>query len=232
MSMLVTWFWLGAIAMAIGTVALAYGFRLVPRQNWRRYSILVAVPAIAVGAYILLAFEVGVLETQAGDPLFSMRYVDWLLTTPLHVLYLGLLAGATLGAINRSLVLMALTIIFGFAGAYVVGPMKWVLFAAGSVAFVGVIYYAYTEFDRAVQAKDGRTVALFWKLRAFLVILWLVYPAIWMVSPFGVGFMNVETAALVLSYLDVVAKVGFGFIALSGQLSITERGTETEIAAD
>ncbi len=232
MSMIVTWFWAGAIAMAAGTVSLAYGFRLVPRRNWGRYSILVAVPAIAVGAYVLMALEFGTIESQSGEPIFSLRYLDWLLTTPLHVLYLGLLAGAAASAINRSLVLMALTILFGFAGAYFVSPLKWLCFAAGAGAFVGVIYYAYADFDSAVRRKEATTVALFWKLRAFLVVLWLVYPAIWIVSPFGIGLMNVETSALVLSYLDVVAKVGFGFIALAGQLTSADTMVDSDAAAD
>jgi len=42
--------------------------------------------------------------------------------------------------------------------------------------------------------------------------------------------MNLETTALVVSYIDVVAKVGFGLIALSGQLSIT--GAAAAAAAD
>jgi len=232
MSMLSTWFWLGAFAMGIGTIALAYGFRFVPRTNWRRYSLLVAVPAIAVVAYVLMAFDFGVIDTQDGEPLFSMRYLDWVLTTPLHVLYLGLLAGVAGRALTRSLALMALTIIFGFAGAYFSMPLNAVFFAAGSLTFVGVIYYAYADFDRAVRTKSPTTVAVFWKLRAFLVVLWLVYPAIWLTSPFGFGLMNVETSSLVLSYLDVVAKIGFGFIALSGQLNTADAALGTEAAAD
>jgi sensory rhodopsin len=49
-------------------------------------------------------------------------------------------------------------------------------------------------------------------------------------TPVGFGFMNLETTALVVSYIDVVAKVGFGLIALSGQLSIT--GAAAAAAAD
>lgn len=230
--MLTTWFTLGAIGMAIGTVLLAAGFRYVPRENWPRYSILVAVPAIAVGAYVLMVFDFGVLETHRGDPLYAMRYVDWLLTTPLHVLYLGLLAGATMNTISRSLVLMAATIILGFLGALYAPPFSWLLFAAGSVTFVGVVYYAYFDFDRAAVHRDETTLAIFRKLRAFLVVLWLVYPFVWIFSPFGLAIMNIETSALVLSYLDVVAKVGFGLIALSGQLSSTAIAVGTKATAD
>jgi len=44
--------------------------------------------------------------------------------------------------------------------------------------------------------------------------------------------MQIETSALVVAYLDVVSKVGFGLIALSGQLSVEEATTTTEVTAD
>lgn len=230
MTGLTTWFALGAVGMAAGTLALVYGYRLVPRASWRRYSILVAVPLIAVGAYVLMALDYGVVETQTGEIVFGYRYLDWLLTTPLHVLYLGLLAGASRKAIGKGIGLMAATIVLGFAGAYFAPPVKWVLFAAGSVTFVGVVYYTLVDFD---QAAEGSAVEpLFRKLRAFVVVLWLMYPVIWLLAPVGGGFMGLETAALVLSYLDVVAKVGFGLIALSGQLAIQNVSAGTPAAGD
>jgi len=232
MSQLSTWFGLGAVGMAVGTLMLAYGFRLVPEQNRRRYAILVAVPAIAFGAYVLMVFGIGEIETQSGEVLFGMRYLDWLLTTPLHILYLGLLAGATMGTIYRSIGLMALTIVFGFAGAYFAGIGGWLLFGLGSATFGGVVYYALADFDEAAQQKDDITLALYRKLRAFLIVLWLMYPVIWVLAPFGIGLMNIETSALVLSYLDVIAKVGFGLIALSGQMTLVETAETAPAASD
>jgi sensory rhodopsin len=230
MAGLSTWFTLGAVGMALGTLALTYGFRLVPRSDWRRYAILVAVPFIAVAAYALMALDIGGIETQTGSTVFAFRYLDWFLTTPLHVLYLGLLAGATAGAIYKAMGLMGATIALGFGGAYMAPPFKWVLFAAGSLAFVGVVYYTYSSFDEAAQGTEA--LALFRKLRAFVIVLWLIYPAIWLLGPAGFGLMQLETAALVISYLDVVSKVGFGLIALSGQLSVLDTVTSSPASAD
>jgi sensory rhodopsin len=44
--------------------------------------------------------------------------------------------------------------------------------------------------------------------------------------------MNLTTTALVVSYLDVVAKVGFGLIALSGQLTSSAVTSESASPAD
>ena len=232
MDNLTTWFALGTLGMFVGTLALAYGYRLIPEENYGRYSILVAVPAIAVGAYALMALGFGAVETQRGNTVFLWRYVDWLLTTPLHVLYLGLLAGAAMGTIYRSIGLMAATIVLGFAGAIAAPPLKWPLFLAGSTTFAGVVYYAYYDFDDAAAAGDDQTLGVFRKLRAFLVVLWLLYPVIWLLAPIGFGFMNLGTTALVISYLDVVAKVGFGLIALSGLLAFSTAAAGSEAPAD
>jgi bacteriorhodopsin len=44
--------------------------------------------------------------------------------------------------------------------------------------------------------------------------------------------MQIQTSALVISYLDVIAKVGFGLIALSGVFTFSDTRTGTESPAD
>jgi sensory rhodopsin len=227
-----TWFALGAVGMAVGTAVLALGIRSVPSEHRRRYSILVAVPFIAVVAYVLMALGIGDVESQTGNPVYAIRYLDWLLTTPLHILYLGLIAGATAGMLSRALGLMAATIVIGFVGAVLAPPLQWLGFLGGGAAFLGVMYYLYRGFDRKARETDETTVAIYRKLRAFTVVLWLIYPVIWLVAPAGFGLMNVTTATLVVAYIDVVAKVGFGLIALSGQLTSTGAGVEAASPAD
>jgi sensory rhodopsin len=226
-----TWFLLGAVAMGIGTLVLAVGFRRLDRSERDRYAIVVAVPGIATIAYALMALGFGVVETQTGSVIYAFRYVDWLLTTPLHVLYMGLIAGAARRVVSRTMGLMAATIALGFAGGVLAAPAKWVCFLAGSLTFLGVVYYAFYDFDAAAEAQDETTLAVFRKLRAFVIVLWSVYPVIWLLAPVGFDLMNLQTAVLVISYIDVVAKVGFGLIALSGYLTHTET-TESRTAPE
>jgi sensory rhodopsin len=227
-----TWFALGTVGMALGTLVLGAGVRVVPAEHRRRYATLVVVPLIAVGAYALMALGMGGVSTRIGSTVYVPRYLDWLLTTPLHVLYLGLLAGATMGALYRATGLMVVTILLGFAGAILASPAKWVLFLAGSGTFAGVVFYTVRDFAAAATAGDATALAVFRKLRAFLVVLWFIYPVIWLVAPVGLGLMNTTTTALVTAYLDVVAKVGFGLIALSGHLASTAAAAEPASPAD
>jgi len=179
-----------------------------------------------------MALGVGGVRSGAGSTVFVPRYLDWLLTTPLHVLYLGLLAGAAAGVTYRAVGLMAATIVFGFAGAMLAGPAKWLLFLAGFGSFVGVVFDTVGEFEAAATEGDATGYAVFRKLRAFLVVLWFIYPLIWLAAPVGFDLMNVTTAALVTAYIDVVAKVGFGLIALSGQLTNTAATAASASTAD
>jgi sensory rhodopsin len=231
MASITLWFTLGTGGMALGTLLLAAGLRYVPRVDWRRYAILIAVPGIAVVAYALMALDIGAVDTATGGVAYIPRYVDWLLTTPLHIIYLGLFAGATRGVIARATALQAATIVFGLVGAIVASPLKWLLYLAGLGAFAGVVYYTYVDYDEAAQAQGGSTAALYSKLRAFLVVLWLVYPLIWITGPNAVGLMDVETTALVVAYIDIVSKVGLGLIALNGHLAVSGTDFETTDAS-
>lgn len=233
------WFALGTVGMAVGTAALAYGYRWIPERRRRRYSILVAVPLIATVAYALmwLAPELSALESADGEVVFWPRYLDWLLTTPLHILYLALIAGVSSAVIYRSLGLMAATIVFGFAGAMLAGVFQWALFAAGALVYAVLVFTILTEYDDAA-ATDDDTNAVYRNLRSFLLVLWLVYPVIWIGAPGGMAFATVAATAMVVSYLDVVAKVGFGLIALNAvrteatAVAATEDGVEDAAAAD
>jgi len=210
------WFVLGTLGMALGSVGLAYGFVTLSSDRHREYADVVVVTLIATVAYGLMALDVGEISTATGAAIYIPRYVDWLLTTPLHVVFIALIAGAGRRLIAKAAGLQAATIVLGFLGAILATPLKELFFLAGSLAFVGVVYLLVIEANETARERDDVTAGLYRKLRNFVIVLWLVYPVIWLLAPTGYGFMDTETASLVITYIDVVAKVGFGLIALNG----------------
>ena len=226
------WFTIGAVGMAVGTLVQAGGSRLLPRPVPRRYWLLVAVPGIATVAYALLALGYGGLTATSGGTIFLPRYADWLLTTPLHVLFVGLLVDAPRPIVYRTMALQAATIVLGFVAGLVGGLPALVLYLAGCGAFAAVIYYVFTDFAVAARASPDGVAALFRRLRSFMIVLWLIYPVIWLLTPTSTGVMDVETTALVVAYLDLVAKVGFGLIALNSQIGRTAPEGQAAAAAD
>jgi len=235
MTTITTWFTLGLLGELLGTALLAYGYRLVPEATRKRYLLLVSIPGIAIFAYLLLVLGVGAVD-GGGHTVYVVRYVDWLLTTPINVLYLGLLAHATRSDLGKLVGLQALTIVAGFGGAVASSPVSYVLFAVGAAAFGGVVYLLYNDVAAsAAAALSDVEASLYRTLRNFVVVLWSVYPVVWLLGAAGVGLMDVETASLVIVYLDVVTKVGFGIIALNAWLtmdSVTTADGQTAVSAD
>lgn len=220
MTTLTTWFVLGTAGMVLGTLALAWGYTRLPEEPRRDYLALVAVTVIAAVAYGVMSLDIGAITIADGELLYVPRYVDWLLTTPLHVAYLGLLVGTDRETLAKLVGSMAGTIVLGFAGGVVAAPLKFLLFAGGALAFAGVVTLLYRDVAADAADCDGQRRALFEKLRAFVVVLWLVYPVLWLLSGPGFALMDTETASLVVTYIDVVSKVGFGLIALNGLQTI------------
>ena len=224
---LTTWFAVGTLGMVVGTLVLAYGAVLVPTERRRFVALAASVPGIAAVAYGLMSVGLGGFTTASGSTVFVPRYVDWLLTTPIHIAFIALLVGASTGLIARLATLQALTIVFGFIGATLSAPLNWALYLAGSACFAGVIYLLYAEADALATDQSDEVVALFRKLRAFVVILWLVYPVIWLLGSTGLAIMDLETGALVVTYIDVVSKVGFGLIAINDFVSMAHASDDT-----
>jgi len=211
-----TWFALGTAGMALGTLLLAWGYTQLTEEHRFEFLDLIAVTGIAAVAYGLMALDVGAITSARGATLYIPRYVDWLLTTPLHVIYLGWIAGADRQTIGTMAALQAATIVFGFFGGIVSAPVNFALFALGSLAFAGVVLLLFREVVTEARKREDRRLALFRTLRNFVVVLWLIYPVIWLLGGTGFGVMDTETTSLVVTYIDVVAKVGFGLIAFSG----------------
>lgn len=220
MADITTWFTLGLLGELLGTAVLAYGYTLVPEETRRRYLLLVAIPGIAIVAYALMTLGFGAIQAQ-GHAVYTVRYADWLLTTPINVLFLALLAGADRRETVALVALQALTIAFGFAGALVPAPFSYGLFAVGAALFGGVVYLLYGSVaEAASETLSDLEMSMYRTLRNFVVVLWSVYPVVWLLGAPGLGLMDIETASMVIVYLDVVTKVGFGVIALFAMTNI------------
>jgi sensory rhodopsin len=232
MTDITTWFTLGTLGMIGGTLAMGYALWRAPGENAREDWLLIGVGAIAAVAYGLLTTEVGTLQAMDGHTIYVVRYVDWLLTTPMHVAYLALLVGVTGRYLWEVTGVQALTIVLGLAGAYVEGPLKWVLFAAGGLAFVRVLYVLYGPVTGAAREGNEDLAGTQRTLLNFIAVLWLIYPVVWILAQSGIGVLDLETQALVVTYIDVVAKIGFGLIALNGRAVSSLVGSDESDVAD
>jgi sensory rhodopsin len=209
-----TIFTAGAIGMVLGTLAIAIGLWPERRTQPRRYLALLGVTGIAAVAYTVMAVGLGRV-TANGIVINLPRYVDWLLTTPLLLAYLVLLAGASARVLWITIGLDAVVILGGLAGAVLSKPVGYLPFLVAAAAFLGVLYYLYGPVTHAAARHAGDDEALFRKLRDVTGVLWAVYPLVWLAGPPGIGMMTVTTTAMVVVYLDIITKAVFGLIVVN-----------------
>lgn len=226
-------FWVGAIGMLVGTVAFAWAGRDATADTRRYYLTLIGITGIATVAYVLMALGVG--SVSVGERIvFVPRYVDWILTTPLIVLFLGLLAGIDRQRFTVSIVLNTVVMVAGMVAALLPGTARFALFGLGAVSFVALVYYLYGPITASARAQPDGIERLYVRLRNLTAVLWSIYPLIWVLGPPGLNLLTATIGTTLVVYLDLVTKVGFGLIALDAsatlhsEFGISLAGTEDE----
>jgi len=210
-----TWFWVGAVGMTLGTLLPVRD--AIKNPSRRRFdAVLVGVTGIAAVAYALMAVGVGSMDVN-GYTIQLARYADWLATTPLLVLYLAMLSRPGKRAYAGLVVADVAVIAAGIGAALSPTPEKWAFYAVGCVAYVALLYGLMRTLPAALGPDaDSRVDATFTTLRNLTVVLWTLYPVVWLLAPTGIGVLQPEMEAIVVVYLDFISKVGFVAFAVLG----------------
>lgn len=212
-------FAVGAIGMFVGTVAFLRGSMTAPSSRRRFYAVLATISGIAAVAYGMMALGYGGLSID-GRVVFVPRYVDWVLTTPLIVLFLGMLADVDRRGYAVAILLNTVVMVVGFVAATLPGVERFALFGLASIAYVGLVYYLLKPMSVSAAARPRGFESLFVRLRNLTVILWSVYPVIWLLGPPGLDLLTPTLDVALITYLDLVTKVGFGLIALDASATL------------
>jgi bacteriorhodopsin len=187
-----------------------------------------------------MATGFGVISFDAGPGMgetviYWARYADWLFTTPLLLLDLALLAGANRNTIYTLVGLDVLMIVTGLAGALsregqVIRIVWW---AISTGALIVLLYFLLGKLSEQAGRQSGQVGALFSQLRNLTLVLWAVYPIVWILGTEG-GVnaipLGVETAAFMV--LDLAAKVGFGFLLLRSRDVLSAASAGATATAD
>ncbi len=237
------WLWIGTAGMFLGM--LYFISRGMGEQNERKqefFIVTIFITAIAFVNYLAMALGFGVTEVmvngQALD-IYWARYTDWFFTTPLLLLDLGLLAGATRNELTTLVGLDAAMIGTGalatltgdWAGGLSTGLQRLIWWGVSTALLVVLLYFLFGSLTSKAQQIGGSLQSKFTTLRNLIVVVWLVYPVWWLIGTEGLGAvgLGVETAGFMV--LDLVAKVGFGVILLSSREVLDQAASARETAA-
>jgi sensory rhodopsin len=215
-----TWAAIGAIGMALGTIPPLWGLRNDPERR-NHYLTLAGVTGVAAVAYTLMAFDIGTI-TASGRVVSIPRYVDWLITTPLILLFLSMLGRTGRGSLLRLIVADILLLLLGGVAVVLEGPIRWLAFAGGVLAFAVLVYELYGRIPRLATFSNERARILFITLRNLTIALWTLYPVVWVLAPSGLGLLSRDMAMLVIAYLDLISKAAFVALAVDGMDALAD----------
>jgi len=169
----------------------------------------------ATMAYFAMLSGQGWTAIAGCRQFFYARYVDWSITTPIILLELGLIAGADTSTIAAAIGADIIMVFSGYMGAVsVVTTVKWFWFLIGIGVFVPVLYTLAVSFRESAVAKGGEISDVYGKVAWLTIILWIVYPLIWL---FSEGFASFSVSFEVCAYAvtDILSKAVLGFMVMS-----------------
>jgi bacteriorhodopsin len=236
------WLALGTIGMLLGMVYfMSKGWDVQDPQEEEFYVITILIAGIAAASYLSMFFGFGLTEVELIDgrvlDIYWARYADWLFTTPLLLLDIGLLAGASNRDIATLIAVDAFMIVTGLAATLMKIPIaRYAFWTISTIAMLFVLYYLVVAVGEAAAEADEDTQSTFGVLRNLILVAWAVYPVAWLVGTEGLGLVGLFGETLLFMILDLSAKIGFGFILLRSRAIVGSDSVPTpsaeEAAAD
>ncbi|MFC7059062.1 bacteriorhodopsin [Halovenus salina] len=247
----VTWLWLGTAGMFLGMVYfIARGWNVTEPHRQKFYIVTTFIAGIAFTNYLAMATGFGVIDLapfiEGTEELriYWPRYTDWILTTPLLLYDLALLAGADRNTISTLVGLDVMMILTGLVATLTITPVdslglaveghRVLWWAVSTAFFLVLLFYLFRGLSDKVSQLSGDTKSTFNTLRYMIVVLWFAYPVWWLVGSEGLGLLDLYAETAGFMVLDVTAKVGFGIVLLRSHDVLDGAGTgaaEPEAAA-
>jgi sensory rhodopsin len=212
----------------LGMAGGAYYFALIKNtlplehQSNAATSSVYCMMAAMIYAYINYKYGIGTDALAKGDYPTVVRYIDWLVTTPLIVNKFPEILGGDEAPAIALLVIVAdiMMILFGFAGETSINASKgstaigWAMFGVGCLAWLFIILILYTAVYNASLSKLAPIRNGLARLKLFIVIGWAIYPLGFLLTLISNSPDLRVARELVYNFADLFNKVGFGLVAI------------------
>ncbi|MCM5705184.1 bacteriorhodopsin [Larsenimonas salina] len=207
---------IGWIAMLAGGIAFWRMSKGLPENQKHHGIAAMTIVFVAFANYLAMALGQGDMIHNGRDVFFA-RYIDWVITTPILLVSLAMVASKTLAPI-RTLVCALIAadiymIVTGLVGNLSESPYNYLWWLVSMVAFLVVLALIWGPLQKV--AGQGAYRSEFSTLSLMLTVLWCCYPIVWLLGTSGAGLFSAAVESWFYLILDVTAKVGFGFVALN-----------------
>lgn len=210
--------WVSFIMLAASTVYFMFAMFSVPDGQRKFHIYTMAITGIASVAYLTMAAGGGYIGGEDGKrQFFYARYLDWTATTPLLLLDVAALGGASTDTLLFLLLTDALMIVAGLVGALFDTQIKWFFWMIGNFFFAPIVYVLVSGLTASSQ-KLGTSGAVM-PIAVLTAVSWTAYPIVWALCE-GTGVLDCDTEAMLYCGLDITAKAIFGFMIISSRDAI------------
>ena len=222
------WLWVACIGLAIGAVFFAGKAFSARRKEGMEFALshfFIALWA-ALNYYAMITGLT--VSTIYGQEVYWGRYVDWIVTTPLLLISLGVIAGARpkliAGVVGADIVM----IVTGLAATVAPPPTNYVWYVISCGAFIALLWALFSEYANTAYRRSDRVKNLFTQQRNFLTVLWIAYPIVWILGAQDIDILSTGVEALLYCVLDITAKVVYGFTVLSKSDTVLAHASDPE----
>ncbi|MFP7279089.1 bacteriorhodopsin [Exiguobacterium indicum] len=218
-------FWVGFVGMAAGTLYFLVERNSLAPEYRSTATVAALVTFVAAIHYYFMkqaVGESGLLSEIDGFPT-EIRYIDWLVTTPLLLikfpLLLGLKGGKGRSLLTKLVIADIIMIIGGYIGESSINlaggftQLGLWAYVVGCIAWFYIIYLLFTNVTKAAQDKPEPIRKALLQMRLFILIGWAIYPVGYAVTLFASGIEVQLVRELIYNFADLINKVGFGLIA-------------------
>jgi len=211
--------WCSFIFLAASTVYFMFAMFSVKDGQRQFHIYTMAITGIASIAYLTMASGGGYIggEGTGKRQFFYARYLDWAATTPLLLLDVAALGGASTDTLLFLLITDAMMIAAGLVGALFETQVKWFFWMIGNFFFAPIVYYLVSGLS-ATSSKLGTSGAVM-PIAILTAVGWTAYPVVWALCE-GTGLLNCDTEAMLYCGLDITCKAVFGFMVISARDAI------------
>jgi bacteriorhodopsin len=222
------WLTLGTLSFIAATIFFIFLMTRAP-QGSRHFFIITAV-ITGVAAFFYLTMSTGATSANIEGRIFYWgRYIDWVITTPLLLLDLALLALASwrrnIGLIVGLILLDVFMILTGLlAGLSTSEFARGFWFIVSTAAMIFLLYLVYTQLFASAQNQPGSVQGVFRTLALLTIVLWSLYPIVWLLGTEGFSVVTSTVEVFLFLVLDILAKIGFGFLLLTNREALGEVG--------
>ena len=220
------WLTIGTLGFAAATVYFLSLMNGAPEGSWYFFIITAAITGVAAFFYLTMSTGAtsGLIE---GRIFYWGRYLDWVITTPLLLLDLALLALASwrsnVGLIAGLIAIDVFMVLTGLqAGSSLTAFGKGFWFIVSIVALIVLLYLVYTRLSAAAASRPNSVQSTFRTLVLLTIILWSCYPIVWLLGSWGFGAANSTVEVFLFLILDFLSKIGFGYLLLTNRQTLSD----------